>query len=432
MDYTSFLQHIYLRHSPNVKLGLERMYEIFEKMDYPNERLTGIHIAGTNGKGSTSAITENLLIAHEHRTGLNTSPHLMDYTERFRINGKNITVDDLMALYHRYAHMFDDCDASFFEITTALAFQYFVEQKVRSCVIEVGLGGRLDGTNPFRSTVCVITSIAFDHMKTLGDTLEKIAYEKAGIIKKNIPVVIGNIDAPPNVLQVIIDVATEKQAPYYIFNKDFTVSNIRLGKDKTFFDYTFEKFGVVLKDLELNLLGYHQVYNGATAITAFLLYFDSISQKYSEDALRQAIKTVNWIGRLQVLSKEPYVIIDGAHNEEGIRTLINNIKQIFPNYTYHFLVSILRDKKLDNMIKDICDVAKTLYISKNPSDRAADIQEQVDVAISCGIEYHTGDDIVKLANECIAKLSKDEMLIITGSLYTISEVLKQGIKCELH
>ena len=431
MDYTSFLQHIYQRHSTTVKLGLERMYILFTKMDFPNKKLKGIHIAGTNGKGSTSAICESLLIAYGNKTGLNTSPHLIDYTERFRVNGKMISVDNLMALYHRYSDLFEDCDASFFEITTALAFQYFVDEDVESAVIEVGLGGRLDGTNPFNSTISVITSISKDHTKTLGDTLEKIAFEKAGIIKQNTPVVIGNINAGENIQKIISDVAHELDAPCFIFDKDYHATNIRLGRDKTTFDYEFESLQIKLSDLEINLLGYHQAFNAATALTAFLLYMKKIDQSFDENRIRTAMKQVNWIGRLQILSKNPYVLVDGAHNEEGVSTLIKNVQQIFPDYKYHFLVSILKDKNLDNMIKEICGVAESIYISKNPSDRAADIQEQVDVAIACGIPYRTGEDIVELSHECIKTLKENEMLIITGSLYTISEVLKQGINSEV-
>lgn len=423
MDYKSFLEHIYLRHSANVKLGLDRMHDILQKMDNPEKKLKGIHVAGTNGKGSTSAICEALLFKHGHKTGLNTSPHLIDYTERFRINTIVITSDELMDLYHQYEKHFEDSEASFFEITTALAFQLFVDRNVDSAVIEVGLGGRLDGTNPFNSSVSVITSIAIDHPKSLGDTVEKIAYEKAGIIKSGKPVVIG--DLQKNALDVVINHANSLNSKSYLINRDFYVENVRLTAEGTCFDYRFPECNLNLYDLNLNLLGLHQANNAGLALTACCLYLNSINQRFNEDFFRDALKTVNWPGRIQILSRKPLVVIDGAHNEEGVSTLIKSLKKIFPDYRYHFLVAILRDKKLDNMIKEICTVAEDIYISKNHSDRAADIQEQVDVAIGCNTKYFADDDIVESAKKCLSTLQDEkEMMVITGSLYTIAEILK--------
>ncbi|MCL2064535.1 MAG: bifunctional folylpolyglutamate synthase/dihydrofolate synthase [Candidatus Cloacimonetes bacterium] len=461
MDYKRFLEHIYIRHSPNVKLGLERMYDILEKMGNPEKKLKGIHIAGTNGKGSTAAISESLLLEYGHHTGLNTSPHLVDYTERFRVNGIDISSEELMALYGRYCKHFDDTEASFFEITTALAFKLFEDKKLDSAIMEVGLGGRLDGTNPFNATVSVITSISFDHTKTLGNTLEKIAFEKAGIIKKNVPVVIG--DLPITALKVITKQAERINSPYFVYGKDFYIKNVVLTPEGTTFDYFFPKYNISQKFLKLNLIGKHQAKNAALALTAFFIYLDIINPvlynqekvlvsfpniKYnnSEDSinifLQNALKKVKWQGRIQVLSSNPLVILDGAHNDEGVSTLVKTVKEMYPDYKYHFLVAILRDKQLDKMIKKICSVAETIYISKNPSDRAADIQEQVDVAIACNTKYFADDNLIESLKKCLATVfprqnsspneietSKadvfiKEMIVITGSLYTIAEILK--------
>ena len=423
MDYHNFLEYIYIRHSSNVKLGLDRMWATLEKLDNPEKKITGIHVAGTNGKGSTSAICESILLNHMHTTGLNTSPHLIDYTERFRLNGREISPEHLMHLYDLYKHCFEETGASFFEITTALAFKYFELELVDSAIFEVGLGGRLDGTNPFNSSVTVITSIAKDHTKSLGSTLKKIAFEKAGIIKPKTPVILGNIKKTP--LQVILHQAHDLKSPVYILNKHFFVENIILSTDGTSFDYKFPKFNVYFPSLKLNLLGLHQAYNAALAITAVLLYFQSIKQKFSQEGIYKSLRRVNWQGRLQILSSHPLVIIDGAHNEEGITTLVKNIKSIFPNYRYHFLVAILRDKRIEPMIRDICSIATDIYISKNKSERAADIQEQVLVAQKCKIKYYVDDDIVNSAKKSILNFKDDkDMLIITGSLYTIAEILK--------
>lgn len=423
MEYNEFLKLIFARYSGNVKLGLERMHDILSKMDNPEKKLKGIHIAGTNGKGSTSAISEAILLAHNHSVGMNTSPHLIDYTERFRINGENISVDDLMDLYDRHKSCFVEDDSSFFEITTSLAFKLFVEKKVESAVIEVGLGGRLDGTQPFNSSVCIITSISIDHPKSLGDKIEQIAFEKAGIIKENTPVVIGNLKN--EALEVIKKTATEKNAPIYLINKDFFISNVSVGNEGTVFDYSFPKFNIDFKGLKLNLLGKHQAHNASLSITANALYLNKEGQKINEENVRIALSRVNWQGRMQVLSKNPFVIIDGAHNEEGVSSLVENVKELFPGKRYHFLVAILRDKKLDNMIREICTIAHDIYISKNHSDRAADIEEQVQVAIECKTPYYANDDILESLYKCLKTFQDDDdMLIITGSLYTIAEVLR--------
>jgi len=478
MNYEDFLKEIYIRHSTNVKLGLERMYALLEKMGYPNQKLQGIHVAGTNGKGSVCATLESLLRSYGFSTGLNTSPHLIDYTERFRINGENITPDELMSLYSRYEHLFAETEASFFEITTALAFALFVEKKIHSSIIEVGLGGRLDGTNPFNSTVTVITSISLDHPKSLGDTIPMIAYEKAGIIKSGIPVVIGSM--PNEARNEILKVAHSKNAPTYIIDNDFFIKNITLSVEATYFDYSFPKYNIHLENLSTNLLGRHQAHNVALALTAFFIYLSVertashtvgtafmpsetertafipsetertvfipsetertafmpsetertafIPSETERTALMPSLRSINWFGRLQVLNRDPLIVIDGAHNEEGVSTLIENILEMFPDRKYHFLVAILRDKRLDNMIREICKIAEIIYISKNSSDRAADIEEQVDVAIECGTPFYADADIVSSAKKCIAGLNpKTDMMIVTGSLYTIAELLKTNI-----
>ena len=423
MDYDKFLEQVYTRHSSNVKLGLDRMYSILQKMDNPEKKLKGIHIAGTNGKGSTAAMCESLLLFHGHKTGLNTSPHLIDYTERIRVNGENIAPNELMKLYEEHYELFEQDEASFFEITTALAFKHFSDLDIHSSIFEVGLGGRLDGTNPFNATVSIITSISIDHPKSLGSTVEQIAFEKAGIIKKNVPVVIGNMES--TALDVILRQASVMDAPCFIVNRDFFVDNISLSNNGTSFDYAFPKYNISLSNLKTNLLGRHQASNAALALTAFFLYFDSLKSEYSENQIRESLQKVKWIGRLQILSENPLVIIDWAHNEEGVSALVSNLKEIFPNHKYHFVISILRDKKLEKMIKDICSIAEMIYITKNPSERAADLQEQINVAIHCDTKYVADSDLIESVKNCLASIDKEkDLVIITGSLYTIAEVLK--------
>jgi len=420
MKYQEFLDYIYQRHSGNVKLGLERMLKILEQMDNPNKKLNGIHIAGTNGKGSVAAICEALSIGSGLKTGLNTSPHLKDYRERIRLNGRNITFNKLKETYKLFEETFDANEASFFEITTAMAFYYFMINKVENAIFEVGLGGRLDGTNPFSSTITVITSISYDHTKSLGASIKKIATEKAGILKENTPLVLGKMSSIAG--KTIWEIAKNKNIKVYQFGKYFKISNVSINLNGTTFDYYFKN--ICLKKLNTNLIGFHQAENAASAITGFILFLEEINKEINPEIIRNSLLKINWMGRMQILSRKPLVMIDGAHNEEGIKALSKNLKELFPKKKIRFVLAILRDKKIESIIKEICDIAFKVYISKNKSTRAAEIEEQVKFVKNHNIQYETIPDVVDASRKAIEESEPDDVVIVSGSLYTISEVLK--------
>jgi dihydrofolate synthase/folylpolyglutamate synthase len=427
VKYQEFLDYIYQRHSGNVKLGLDRINNILKEMNYPNLALRGIHIAGTNGKGSTAAMCEAISLKYNFRTGLNTSPHLVDYRERIRLDGKNITLKKLINIYKKWELVFEKYEASFFEITTAMAFNYFQANNVENAIFEVGLGGRLDGTNPFAATVSIITTISLDHTKSLGDTIEKIAYEKAGIIKENTPVVLGKMDR--TAVEVIKKKAEEKNAPVYEFGKDFDISNIHIDENGSTFNYHDPQ--IKLPGLTINLLGKHQPYNAAIAIKAFSFFLKRTGKPFDETKIRNALTIINWPGRMQIISKDPTVIIDGAHNEEGMKVLINNLKILFPDKKIFFVLAILRDKNLEQIIKDVCSVSYKIYISKNKSTRAAEIEDQLDIVKKHHTNFKIVMDVVDAAKKAISEAGKEDIIIISGSLYTISEVLKEKEKLYL-
>lgn len=420
MNYQEFLDYIYQRHSGNVKLGLERMLNVLKEMENPNLKLKGIHIAGTNGKGSTAAMCEALCLAHGLSTGMNTSPHLVDYRERFRLNGQNISLEELIANYQKWENVLESNEASFFEITTALAFYIFQQKKVDAAIFEVGLGGRLDGTNPFATTVSVITSISLDHTKSLGDTIEKIAFEKAGILKENTPLILGKL--PLNAEKVILRVALEKHVPVLTAVKDFKVENVKIDANGTSFDYISDDLN--LEKVTVNLLGKHQSANAAVAVAAFKIFMDKIGRKIDTKKIRFALNHVDWVGRMQIISHHPTVIVDGAHNEEGINSLKENLLEIFPNKKIHFVVAILRDKNLEAIIRDICEISYKIYISKNQSQRAAEIEEQLDIVKKHHKNYEVIHDVVEATKTAISQANEDDIVMVSGSLYTISEVLK--------
>ena len=365
MTYQEFLEYIYKRHSGNIKLGLERIESILRELGNPQQRLSGVHVAGTNGKGSTCAMLEALALQAGYSTGFNSSPHLLDYLERFRLSGCYADYNQIMDLYLRHQQVFERNQASFFETTTALAFQLFAEEKVDFSIFEVGLGGRLDGTNPFVPGVSVITSIGMDHTKTLGDTLAKIAGEKAGIIKEGVPVVVGKV--PSEALAVIEQVASQKNAKVYRCGQEFSVDDICLDSDGTSFRYDFGK-GLSGR-YATNLLGKHQAYNAACALSAFSLYQQKLGKRLDFSTLERGLKAVNWQGRMQIVAQDPTILLDGAHNEQGVSSLVDSLSEIFPHQEKVFIVSILKDKNLPQMYAKIAGAAKSIVFCQNSNPK---------------------------------------------------------------
>jgi len=419
MDYSEFLTYIFQRFSGNVKLDLERITGVMNDMRNPQTRLKGIHIGGTNGKGSACAACEAMLLAHGLKTGMNTSPHLIDYCERFRLNGKNVDFQTILSLFQRYEDIFNKWEASFFEITTAIAFQLFAENDTDAVVIEVGLGGRLDATNLFVPTVSAITTIGLDHVKTLGGTLEQIAFEKAGIIKPNVPLVLGRIEASP--LKVILDRAAEKGAPVFLPEKDYLVNNINNTFEGLKFDYQFRNYKFAA--LQSNLLGRHQADNLALALTVFLLFGEAEGIAISEEKIRFGLQNIRWMGRMQVFRQEPTVIIDGAHNLQGVEALTANLREMFPERKFLFVVSILADKAYEQMLKMLCPLAKRFYISKNTSERAAEIEVQSAVVMAEGIECKTEQSVQEAYQTALTDALPNDIIIGAGSLYTVAEII---------
>lgn len=421
MEYKDFLESLYQRYSGNIKLGLQRMFQILAEMDNPHTKLRGFHVAGTNGKGSTCAMLEALSLANNLTTGLNTSPHLVNYTERFRIDGKILDYETIYQEYRRWESLFDKTDASFFEITTAIAFRLFLDKKVDTSIFEVGLGGRLDGTNPFQSTVSAITSISIDHKKTLGDTIEKIAAEKAGIIKKYVPIVISKLKT--SALEVILKVAEENFAPAYIYNKDYFVTNVRISEQGTIFDYSFPELNISYKDIAVNLLGEHQALNAGVALTSFLLYLQIRAIPIKEEFIRKGLTNVTWSGRMQIINFSPLTILDGAHNDAGMEFLIANINDIFPARKKKFVLGILQDKPFKEMLEMASQIATKLYLCQSTSQRAADVDLLAEVAESLHIDYEKIPDVFQAYQKAVKDASENDIIIVGGSLYTIAEIL---------
>ncbi|HPI24928.1 MAG: bifunctional folylpolyglutamate synthase/dihydrofolate synthase [Candidatus Cloacimonetes bacterium] len=419
MQYQEFLDHIYQRYSGNVKLELNRMSGLLQDMGSPQNNLRGFHVAGTNGKGSVCATLEALCLASGLRTGLNTSPHLINYTERFRVDGKEVSIGDIMTEFHATEELFDKWDASFFEITTAIAFSLFSKVQLDIAVMEVGLGGRLDATNLFTPDVGVITTIGLDHVKTLGGTVELIAAEKAGIIKDNLPLVLGEIEASP--LKVIMDAAEAKNAPVYLFGRDWKV---RLHEDDTTgicFDYHFGNH--TFTRLKANLMGEHQGHNLGAAITAYILYCEMHQLPVYEDTIRKGISSINWAGRMQVLSQKPLIIVDGAHNVHGVSALTKTLNKVFPSKKLIYVLSILADKDYSEMIRLFCGKAKQIYVAQNKSDRAASADAQKEAVARYDVPVCTCSSVAEALKTAIENSGEADVIVAGGSLYTVGEVI---------
>jgi dihydrofolate synthase/folylpolyglutamate synthase len=420
MNYQEFLDHIYRKYSGNVKLELDRMANLLKDMGNPQNSLRGFHVAGTNGKGSVCAALEAISLAHGFSTGLNTSPHLIDYTERFRLNGRDVDFNTVLDLFHLYEKRFLKWDASFFEISTAIAFALFKLKGAHTSVIEVGLGGRLDATNLFTPDVSAITTIGLDHVKTLGRTLTRIAAEKAGIVKAGVPLVLGEISARPR--QVILARAEALNAPVWHYGRDFK-SRVRSdGISGLCFDYSFG--GIGFKELRAALIGEHQAANLSVALTAFILYARKLGLEVSEAAVRKGLARINWKGRMQVLSSRPPIIVDGAHNVQGIRALVRTLRRVFPSRRFVFLLSILADKDYSEMISLICSVADKIYLAQNGSERAATVEEQAIQVRKHDVSFQSAGSVAEAYRMARAGLAPGEVLICGGSLYTVGEVLQ--------
>lgn len=420
MQYQEFLNHIYQKYSGNVKLELNRMQGLAADLDHPENKLKGFHVGGTNGKGSVCATLEALCLSNELSTGLNTSPHLINYTERFRINGLELDFNQILETFSRHEKLFEKWDASFFEITTAIAFCLFAESKLDVAIMEVGLGGRLDATNIFMPEVSVITNIGLDHVKTLGGTLELIAAEKAGIIKPGIPLVIGDMEESPRA--IIEGIAQAKQAPVYRFGRDWTATINSDDADGISFDYSFGRF--VYRNLQANLIGEHQAVNLGCALTAFLLYAEKYQLCLSECAIRKALQQINWPGRMQLLSRNPVLIVDGAHNVHGITALKRSLDKIYPQRKLKFLLSILADKDYTEMIHLICSLASHIYIAQNQSDRAATVEAQMTEVSKHGVPCTACESVAAALSIALSEAKENDILVAGGSLYTVGEVLQ--------
>ena len=398
--------------------GLERTAKLLELLGNPHKRLRTVHIAGTNGKGSTTAMVANTLKCAGYKTGMYISPHLYKNTERMSIDGVQISEDDFTQyaeiVIEKLEYMRNNGmeEPTQFETLTAMAFLYFEEKKVDFAVIEVGLGGAYDATNVIDAAVSVITSISYDHTDILGDTIEKIATEKAGIIKEN-NVTVLYPQRYPEAVPVIEKICAEKNSTLVRVAENAAIPKAFNIEGQTF-DYINE--GISLNDMVLPLLGDHQLKNAATAITT-LLQIDKLGYSIPEAALREGIRTVAWPCRLSLVKKDPIIIIDGAHNEDGIDSLKTALEKYFSDKKIIFVIAMLKDKNYKYAIEQLMPLAHGAIATEPVSDRALPAQSMADAIKPYCSDVVAEKDIHQAIKKAAAKCDNDSMICICGSLY---------------
>ena len=399
------------------KPGLFNSESLDKHFNHPHRNYRTIHVAGTNGKGSCSHTLAAILQSAGYRVGLYTSPHLVDFKERIRVNGECISEDYVVDFVHQNASFFEPLHPSFFELTTALAFKYFADSEVDVAVIEVGLGGRLDCTNIISPVLSVITNIGLDHVALLGDSLSKIASEKAGVIKPQIPVVIGEYN--DETLPVFKAKALEKNAKLILAEDQPEVTSYVQNADKAW-EYTTKHFGIV----EGQLKGSYQVKNSNTILTAVkelqLLGFD-ISTDHVKEGFKHVETLTGLAGRWQTLSQTPYILCDTGHNEAAWNYLSQQLNELACNQL-HIVFGMVDDKDIDAVIQLLPEKA-VYYFIKASCKRALSEQIIEQKAKMRGLKGTSYPTVEEACCTALSSMKNDDYLFIGGSNYIISEVL---------
>ena len=403
--------------------GLERMVELLALRGNPHLKLKVIHIGGTNGKGSTIAFLKNMLEKMGLRVGVFSSPYLIHYTDQIAINGKSIPEAKLEVLMSEYRSLLEGeyaptlQETTEFEIITAIAYDYFASEQVDVAIMEVGMGGLLDSTNVCQPILTGITTIGLDHVALLGDTLEAIAEQKAGIIKPGVTLVTGNI--VPEALAVIDQIAEAKQAPSLFYGDAYQVSHHESIVTGEVFDYTSS---VRQGRFQTGLLGLHQIDNAGMALTLLDAYCQETGRELPEnDLVAQALEETSWPGRLEVVSRKPLMILDGAHNPHAIKALLATLEERFADYHKEILFTCIKTKALEDMLDLLENLPDTnLTLTHFDDGRATDEEVLKKVAYSRNLSYQSWQAF--LDQNMIDDEEKKTVRIVTGSLYFLSQV----------
>ena len=397
--------------------GAEVSALMLEKLGRPQQNMSVIHIAGTNGKGSVSAFLCSILKEAGIRTGMFTSPHLVDFRERICVDGQMISREEVTKLGNMLLEEDFGTVPTMFDYCLAMALLYYRDRQCQAAVIETGRGGRLDSTNAIGvPEVTVVTKIGYDHMAVLGDTLDKIASEKAGIIKKGTKLVLESQEK--DAMDVLLETA-EKEAVTEIKIADMhDVTECRYENGRQYFSY--QKY----KNLEMAMLGVHQYENAAAAILAAEIFLKDrgISDEKAEYYIREGIKKTRWEGRMEILSREPFFMVDGAHNGNGVAALAESLRTLFPGEKFHFVMGVMADKNYEEMIEELLPLAldfKTVTVESERALAAQELSEKIRAKGICDAGLlHSFDELMP------GRLDVAHKTIAFGSLYFVGEIEK--------
>ena len=424
-SYKEIIEYLYALQKHGIKLALGNSYRLMELMDNPEWKFRTVHVAGTNGKGSTSVYIAGMLMSAGFRVGLYTSPHLVSFTERIRINGTPIAEARVVDLAQRVRDAYrrlpanegsGEMSPTFFEVTTAMAFTCFAEEGIDIAVVEVGMGGRFDSTNVIRPLVSVITNIDLEHTEFLGGTLEEIAGEKAGIVKTGIPLVMGVTQ--PEAISVIETAAAAQQAQVFRLGKDFSAEYAGMGSEQIF---NYHGMRAHYSGLRLQMLGRYQIDNACLALAAVECLKDA-GIKIPENAVRHGLERARWEGRMERMVQRPDIFLDGAHNPASAKKLAVLIKDMMPAYRRLILIiGILGDKDYRGIIGELAPLADRVVVTKPEYSRALDVKVLAAEIGRLHAKVSTAETVVEALSRARDVASVDDLILVTGSLYVVGD-----------
>jgi len=418
MDYRQAVSYLFDLEKFGIKLGLENITRFLDRIGNPHNRFPAIHVAGTNGKGSTAAILEALLTSAGFKVGLYTSPHLVDFRERIRIGKRPVDREYVTEFVSSKKGLIEQMPVTFFEVVSALAFSYFAEQGVNIAVCETGLGGRLDATNVLKTEVSIITNVDLEHTDHLGSSVSEIAREKAGIIKEGVPTVTASNNF--EVKRVLRNTCRKRKAPLVsIYDEaQWLVKEVGLKGSRLDVFTRSNKY----VNLRLNLVGRHQLENAMCALLAIEILQDN-GWRVPKRAVREGLAQVVWRGRLELLSKRPMVLADVAHNPPAMKIIKENLQELFPEKRFLVVLGILSNKNYVEMLNEVGSFAKVIYLTKPITERAADPELLAREVSKQGSNFKVIPVVREAYRYALSQARPEEVVLVTGSHYTVGEVM---------
>lgn len=427
MNYAETIDYLYTRlpmfsriGAPALKPGLDNITRLCKSLGDPHKKFKSIHIAGTNGKGSVSHMLAAILQTAGYKTGLHTSPHLYDFRERLKVNGEPAPEDFVTSFVENIKPLIEEMVPSFFEISIAMTFEYFAQQKVGVAIVETGLGGRLDSTNILQPELSIITNIGLDHMQLLGNSPGEIAAEKAGIIKKNIPVVIG--EAEPGIAAIFEKIAKEKDAPITYATDQFSIVDYHNRIHSMDVEVAKKNYMDHFK-YEIDLPGIYQLKNLLTVLqaTSVLNQMDwKLDNEYVRKALANVRKLTGLHGRWEVIHEKPLVILDVAHNEDGIRMVLQQLELIAPT-SVHIILGMVKDKAITKILSLLPSGAQ-YYFAHAHVPRALAAEQLQKQAATFHLKGDTYDDVNEALKTALNHAGESDLILVCGSIFLVAEV----------